>query len=205
MPRKAKEEAEKTRARILASALALFVKQGYEHTTFTEIAARLKMTKGAVYWYFDTKEALLVALVDEMVAKFSRQMSAELENRELTFPVVAQVLVAQAGRIVADPRTTAFFLLLHGQIRWTDASMAKIRTDLLSNERFGPLEAVRAAVRNDVQAGRVRADVDPAQMASICISTWDGLLSAHISKFLQQDMAATMSLAFDALWTSIRK
>ena len=55
MPRKTKEEAEKTRARILASALALFVKKGYEHTTFTDIAARLKMTKGAVYSHFETK------------------------------------------------------------------------------------------------------------------------------------------------------
>ena len=55
MPRKAKEEAEKTRARILASALSLFAKKGYEHTTFTAIAARLKMTKGAVYWHFESK------------------------------------------------------------------------------------------------------------------------------------------------------
>ena len=58
MSRKTKVEAERTRARILASALALFVRKGYEHTTFTDIAARLKMTKGAVYWHFATKEAL---------------------------------------------------------------------------------------------------------------------------------------------------
>ena len=42
MARKAKAEAEKTRTRILASALSLFVKKGYERTTFTDIAARLK-------------------------------------------------------------------------------------------------------------------------------------------------------------------
>ena len=53
MARRTKEEAERTRTRILASALSLFAKKGYEHTTFTDIAARLKMTKGAVYWHFD--------------------------------------------------------------------------------------------------------------------------------------------------------
>ena len=52
MARRTKEEAAKTRARILASALSLFAKKGYVHTTFTDIAARLKMTKGAVYWHF---------------------------------------------------------------------------------------------------------------------------------------------------------
>ena len=48
MARRSKEDAEKTRERILSSALQLFAKKGYEHTTFTDIAARMKMTKGAV-------------------------------------------------------------------------------------------------------------------------------------------------------------
>ena len=46
MARRSKVDAEKTRSRILETALALFVKKGYEHTTFTDIAARMKMTKG---------------------------------------------------------------------------------------------------------------------------------------------------------------
>ena len=65
MARRRKEDAEKTRRRILASALSLFVKKGYEKTTFNDIAARLKMTKGAVYWHFESKERLLVELVEE--------------------------------------------------------------------------------------------------------------------------------------------
>ena len=81
MPRKAQRDAEKTRARILASALALFAKKGYVHTTFTDIAARLKMTKGAVYWHFESKQALLMALIDEMLEKFRRQID-ELQEAE---------------------------------------------------------------------------------------------------------------------------
>ena len=65
MARRTKEEAERTRTRILANALSLFTKKGYDHTTFTDIAARLKMTKGAVYWHFESKQALLIAIIDE--------------------------------------------------------------------------------------------------------------------------------------------
>ena len=72
MARRRKEDAEKTRRRILASALSLFVKKGYEKTTFNDIAARLKMTKGAVYWHFESKERLLVELVEEALVKFRR-------------------------------------------------------------------------------------------------------------------------------------
>ena len=118
MARRRKEDAQKTRRRILASALSLFAKKGYEHTTFTDIAARLKMTKGAVYWHFETKQALLLALVDEMLAKFHRQISELLPPGEtsfegLSFPVVADMMVRNALRILEDPKGTAFFLLIH--------------------------------------------------------------------------------------------
>ena len=52
MARRIKEEAEQTRARILASALDLFSSKGYSRTTLTDVASRLGMTKGAVYWHF---------------------------------------------------------------------------------------------------------------------------------------------------------
>ena len=209
MPRKAKEEAEKTRARILASALDLFAKKGYGHTTFTDIAARLKMTKGAVYWHFETKQALLMALIDEMLAKFRRQIVGLLPEGEttfdgLSFPVVADMMVRNAVQIIGDTKGTAFFLLFHEQIQWAEVSMAKVRADLLRNPRFGPWAAVRTAVENDVKAGRVRADIDPIQVASACMALWDGLVHARIARFLQCDLEDTLRKSYAAGWESIR-
>lgn len=84
MARRAKEEAERTRTRILASERALFAKKGYAQTTFTDIAARLKLTKGAAYWHFASKEALLLALIDDMVARFGRLFAAAMPPGEAT-------------------------------------------------------------------------------------------------------------------------
>ena len=204
MPRKAKEEAEKTRARILASALALFAKQGYEHTTFTQIAARLKMTKGAVYWHFESKEALLMALVDEMLAKFARQISELLPKDELTFLAVTETMARNAGQIIGDAKGTAFFLLMHEQIRWASASMENVRLQLMKDERFGPFQAIRKAVANDIAAGRVRADVSPERVAHICISMWEGLVHARIAKFMEVDLMETVKRGFDGVWNSIK-
>lgn len=204
MSRKTKEEAERTRTRILASALSLFVKKGYEHTTFTDVAARLKMTKGAVYWHFDTKEALLVALVQEMLAKFRRQIEDLMPKDELTFPAVAATMVANAERIVNDPKGTAFFLLMRTRIRWGNDSMSKTREQLLSSETFGPYHAYVEAISNDIAAGRVRRDINPEAVASVCVAIWDGLVQAKIDKFLPCDLTTTLKRSFDALWASIR-
>ena len=204
MPRKTKEEAEKTRARILASALSLFVKRGYEHTTFTDIAARLKMTKGAVYWHFETKEALLVALVEEMLAKFHRQLDELMPTRRLTFPAVAETMIENAVRIVDDPKGAAFFLLMQTQIKWSADSMAGVREQLLSDKTNGPYHVFVRAIENDIAEGRVRADVNPVAVATVSMSVWTGLVRSKIEKFLQCDLASTLKNTYAAMWNSIQ-
>ena len=204
MPRKVKAEAEKTRARILTSALALFAKNGYERTTFTDIAARLRMTKGAVYWHFESKERLLVELVDAALTKFRRQLEELMPHGELTFPKVADMMVRNALQMVDDPKVAAFFRLMKCQIRWADDSMAKVRENLISDERLGPLVAFRNAVAADIAAGRARADVDADEIAVVSIAIWDGLVQARIDHFLRRDLEQTLRRAYEAIWNNIR-
>ena len=51
-----------TRQEILATALELFLSQGYEATSLREIAERLEITKAALYYHFPAKEQLIVEL-----------------------------------------------------------------------------------------------------------------------------------------------
>ena len=204
MSRKTKEEAEKTRARILASALSLFVKRGYEKTTFTDIAARLKMTKGAVYWHFETKETLLVALVEEMLEKFQRRLAECLPKGELTFKAVADMMVQTAGRIVEDPKGAAFFMLMKTRIKWGSDTMAATREKLLSRDMNGPYHTFIRAVENDIAAGRVRKGVNPIAIASVAVAAWDGLVQSKIEHFLECDLAGTLRNTYEAMWNSIK-
>ena len=203
MSRKTKEEAEKTRARILASALSLFVKKGYEKTTFTDIAARLKMTKGAVYWHFETKEALLVALVQEMLEKFQRRLEEYLPKGELSFKAVADMMVQTAERIVEDPKGAAFFMLMKTRIKWGADSMAETREKLLSRSMNGPYHTFIKAVENDIAAKRVRADGNPVAIAAVAVSVWDGLVQSKIERFLECNLAETLRNTYEAMWRSI--
>ena len=66
MARKTKEETAKTREAILESALDLFNEKGYSGTTLNDIANRLTLTKGAVYWHFKNKQDLFNTLIEEV-------------------------------------------------------------------------------------------------------------------------------------------
>ena len=197
-------EAEKTRARILASALSLFVRKGYERTTFTDIAARLKMTKGAVYWHFETKEALLVELVREMLEKFQRRLEEFLPRGELTFKAVADMMVQSAGRLVEDPKSAAFFMLMKTRIKWGVDSMAETREKLLSRSMNGPYHTFIKAIENDIAAGQVRKDVNPVAIAAVAVSVWDGLVQAKIERFLECDLEKTLRNTYETMWGAIK-
>ena len=210
MARRAKEEAAKTRERILASALSLFAKKGYDHVTFNDIAARLKMTKGAVYWYFDSKEKLLLELVSQMLVRFESEIAALLPPGEktfdrLSFPDVADMMVRHAIQTVSDSKKAAFFMLMHEQIRWSSASMNSFREDLLKSKKFGPWEAFNVAVQNDIRGGRVSSEVDSLEIACCCMALWNGLVRSNIDKFLQCDLEATLKKAYAAIWRDIQK
>ena len=205
MPRRTKEDAQRTRERILASALALFSKKGYEHTTFTDIAARLKLTKGAVYWHFDSKEKLLIELVRLALEKFRRQIEALMPDGALTYPAVAEMMVRNAEQVVSDLKGAAFFRLMKCQIRWGDDSMAAVRQNLLTNIQFGPKEVFKKAVANDIAAGRIPPTADAEQVATVALALWDGLVQARIDRFLACDMAETLRHAYGAVWEGLKR
>jgi len=53
-----------SRDAILDAALRCFAKRGYHETSVDDIAARARLSKGAIYWHFAGKRELFLALID---------------------------------------------------------------------------------------------------------------------------------------------
>ena len=63
---------ERTRERLLQAAFQQVYRYGFQSAGIDTILAATNVTKGALYYHFDSKEALGHAIVDEIVAKFVR-------------------------------------------------------------------------------------------------------------------------------------
>ncbi|MCQ4310491.1 TetR family transcriptional regulator [Pseudomonas stutzeri] len=61
--RRTKEDAEQTRLKIIAAALALFSKNGYSNTTLAMIADAAGFSRGPIYWHFKNKDELYQAVL----------------------------------------------------------------------------------------------------------------------------------------------
>lgn len=67
MARKTKTESARTRARILDAAETEMLAHGATQTSLERIARRAQLTRGAIYWHFTDKTALLEAMVQRTV------------------------------------------------------------------------------------------------------------------------------------------
>lgn len=68
------------REEILKTARRLFVTKDYDQTTMTDIMDALQIAKGTIYHYFQSKEALFEAVIEDIVEKNVRQMEALIKT-----------------------------------------------------------------------------------------------------------------------------
>jgi len=64
-----------TKERIQHVALELFVLHGYEKTSLREIADRLGVTKAALYYYYKTKDDIVVSCVEDYLAELDEVLA----------------------------------------------------------------------------------------------------------------------------------
>ena len=78
---------EANRARILAAAIAEFASRGFEGASMDAIAARTRTTRALINYYFGSKQALYLAVLERVYAEI-REAESELDLTQLP-PVTA--------------------------------------------------------------------------------------------------------------------
>lgn len=81
--KRTKLEAEDTRRRLLEAGLEVFLQKGFDKASLEEIAQRLNMTRGAVYWHFKDKEAIFTELVEQKLGNKQQLLDELLLDEEV--------------------------------------------------------------------------------------------------------------------------
>jgi AcrR family transcriptional regulator len=142
---------------VLDAALALFVEKGFAQTRVEDIAARAGLSKGAVYLYFPSKEAVLEGLVKRAVLPIADNALGVLENYAGDPRlVIGTALKLVAGRL-SDPKVAAIpRLLIREMINFPEFAQM-YREAVLDRV----LPAVEKLIAHGISEGYFRP-VDPA-------------------------------------------
>jgi AcrR family transcriptional regulator len=137
---------------VLDAALALFIERGFAATRVEDIAAQAGLSKGAVYLYFPSKEAILEGLVKRAVLPVADSALGMLQNYVGDpRPVVTAALKMVAGRL-ADPKLIAIpRMLMREMINFPELAQMYRREVI---DRVVP--AIETLVRNGMRDGYFR-------------------------------------------------
>jgi AcrR family transcriptional regulator len=83
MQRKSREQID-TRGELIDAAEQLFVQVGYDSTSVQSIIDAAGLSKGTFYHYFDSKQALLDAVIERMSRQHLQQIQPELDRQPLS-------------------------------------------------------------------------------------------------------------------------
>ena len=172
-----------TKQEILAAALELFSVQGFEATAVSQIANAVGIRKASLYSHFESKQAILDALVKEVLEQYDARSifaRADWENdagekgrQVLTSDAAAQMILAQLRYILHDPHISkARKMLVIEQYR--NPGLAKLQT---KQNYTDVMHYFTDLMKYLIRRGVLREDDPEIMAAQFClpISTWINL------------------------------
>lgn len=173
MARKTKEEAEKTRQALLASAFKVFSEKGYAKTTLQDIAEDSGVTRGAVYWHFKNKTDLFEKLFDYAFLPVRdllfNKFEEDLPPKEMLSSLM-RVWLKHAG---ADENFRAAFGIMFNKTEWSEELMPfKLK---FREYEYKFLLKTEQIIKQGQQEGIFREELKPKVAAAQYFSIFLGL------------------------------
>ena len=161
---------ERTRKILLQAAFREVYRSGFQSAGLDTILAPTGITKGALYYHFDSKEALGYAIVEEIIGPDNRrQWLRPLQNCK--DPIDALIGSAQGISVrPADVRGGCPLINLAQEMSPLDAGFRKRLQRVFHAWR----QSVACALREGQAHGKVRRDIDPVETAGFLIAMVEG-------------------------------
>lgn len=156
---------------LLASALRLFVSQGYRATNLEQISGEAKLTKGAVYFYFRSKEAVLLELLKQVqdVVVDQAIQAVEAGGGTSTDRLVAYVHY-QANLGITHRDEVLLLILMSLEFKEREGEVNDFIAHLYKRQRG----FVEGLVRTGQETGEFRSDVRSRELAATVLAIHDG-------------------------------
>ncbi len=168
---------DEARIRLLRAADRLMYQRGYEAVGVAELCAEADVRKGSFYHFFESKQALALAMLDRAWTRAKGHLFAPFDDESLT----AAEAIDRYGQLLADQ--------LRSLSKQEDGVVAGCRFGNFAAELATQDDAIRArideifdemiaavarSIARDVEAGRLPPPVRPADAAADVVTFMEG-------------------------------
>lgn len=166
---------ERTRARLLDAAELLMSQRAPEEIRIEDVAERAGVSAASVYVHFGTKDALLAAVTE-------RVMAVATEALRSAYTAQASPLERFAGvgsaylRLLLDHPVVVKYLTVTGE----RGPRTPVESEVVA--RFSQLRwEFEQSIRDAVESGAIR-EVDPEQMSYFLFGAWNGVAALALRR-----------------------
>jgi len=200
MARRWQRRKESRSPEILEAALAVFAEKGFAATRLDDIAAKAGITKGTIYLYFDSKQALFEALARQSIGVQIDQVKAQLAQFPGASAELLRLVITTMGRFaITSDRVVLPRLVL------AEAANFLMLAEFWRREIIERgIELMSGIIRRGIARGEFRP-IEPQHAARLCMAPiliivlwrttfarfdaepydYQGLIDAHLQTLLK--------------------
>ncbi len=157
------------RSEIIQAALHCFTRKGYNNTTMDDIVARSGLSKGTLYWYFESKEELFQAALLSIFEGFGEDVLSMLDRCETATEKLR--CMGQGTAAFSESVGGYFGLFLEFWVsRPNRDEINKVWYELLEEYKV----ILSVIVEEGIEAGEFRP-VDVESLVWVLMASYDGL------------------------------
>jgi len=161
---------------LVQTALKLFASRGYYHTSIADIVRESGCTRGALYYYFSSKEELGYAVIDEWIRLLAEQGAAShLRASEHPIDRLLKVVDGLPAGVKLEPSGSITIAV--------GARMAAVHEGFRQRlvARLTPMvDGIEQMLRKGIADGQIAHSVDPRQLAHIAMIVGHGIQQAGL-------------------------
>jgi len=185
---------------ILDAALAVFAQKGFAATRLDDVAAKAGITKGTIYLYFDSKQALFEALARQSVGAQIEQIKAQLAAFPGSTPELLRLVLSTMGHFI----TTSDRVVLPRLVLAEAANFPKLAEFWRREVIDSGIGLMSGIIRRGIERGEFR-EIEPQHAARLCVAPmliimlwrttfaqfdetpydYQGLIEAHLQTLLK--------------------
>ncbi|HUW51433.1 MAG TPA: TetR family transcriptional regulator C-terminal domain-containing protein [Sulfuricella sp.] len=163
-----------TREKLLTSAFCEIHRQGFQAASIANILQDTGLTKGALYHHFPTKQALGLAVIDEVIkARLEGLIFKRLRESERPVETLLDIIATIDKKVPSD------FVMLGCPLNNLMQEMSAL--DEIFQERLNGVlgiwqKTLEDALKRGQKQGEIRAEVNYKAVALFIVSAWEGCI-----------------------------
>jgi AcrR family transcriptional regulator len=157
------------RAQIIEAALACFSRKGYHNTTMDDIVAESGLSKGSLYWYFESKDELFTSALTSVFVDVGQEAVAALEQCTTASDRMRAIARAATGFSRAAEGFFNLFLEF-----WASSPRREEASQLWVGLLAQYKDTVVGIIEHGVENGEFKP-VDAEQLVWAMMAAYDGL------------------------------